>query len=106
MQDEPIKLPDVYQATLDTETLRALVQDLCAAADVLEVLVKEHAQGRAAAAPGVLGLLAWMEALESGAIQGLQVRYRFEGALWLDTLLRRPEGVALTRMRLDDAALC
>ncbi len=99
MSDERAALPEVYQATLDGETLRGLVRDLCAAAEVVEVLTKARAQARGEPAPGLLGLLACVEALEAGDIQGLQIRYRFEGALWLDTLMKRPHGIALTRMR-------
>jgi hypothetical protein len=39
-------------------------------------------------------------ALVERRIFGAQLRYEFEGALWLDTLLTTPSGVRLVRVEL------
>src|SRR5262249_23034809 len=86
-------LPPVQMALLDDETLDQLFFDVAASAELLEVRVKaasaEHATG------GSLGLGDARTALVSGGALGVQLRYSYRGAEWLDTLLRVERGVEL-----------
>lgn len=89
-----IELPDLQDQVLDEPTVAALFGDL-ELVEMLEVRVK--------AAPGARAVAGTLEdarrAWEEGALRGLQVRYRWEGAVWFDTLLRTPGGTRLVRMR-------
>lgn len=91
-----IDLADLHQAILGPDEVDALFTDIGALAEVLEVAVKgrplAHAQ------EGVVDLATARAALLSGAVMGVQVRYRHRGVEWWDTLIRVAEGVKLVRM--------
>lgn len=91
-------LPELHGGELDHATLAALFDDLEVHADVLDVLVKGAPQGYAQDTP--VSLRAAEAALRVGAVRGVQVRYRWDGAEWRDTLLRGPAGVRVVRMRM------
>ena len=42
--------------------------------------------------------------LAAGLLLGVQIRYAYEGHAWTDTLLRRPAGLTLVRIREADIA--
>ena len=79
-------------ADLDPATLAALFRDLEELTEIDEVLIKGAANGHA----GSAGLQQARQALEEGA-RAIQIRYRWAGKAWLDTLLRTPGGVRLVR---------
>lgn len=79
-------------ADLDPSTLAALFRDLEELTEIDEVLIKGAANSHA----GSAGLLQARQALEDGA-RAIQIRYRWAGKAWLDTLLRTPNGVRLVR---------
>lgn len=89
-------LPQLQESLLDAETLEQLVSDLQRFAQVDEVLFKGGAtamtSGRA------VSLLEALESLRQGRTLGVQVRYRYAGASWWDTLLRTPHGIRLVRI--------
>lgn len=93
-------MPQLQQADLDPATLDALFADLAQCAQIDEVLVKGAADGRA-------GRLAGLEqaraALAAGA-RAVQIRYRWQGATWLDTLMRTPQGVRIVRTAVPQEA--
>lgn len=95
-----LELPPVHQAVLDHETLLQLARDIEGCTELIDVSVKYGRDLRAqecgvdALAPGELVAL-----VEAGQLAGVQLRYMFEGAQWWDTLLHRPDGVHLTRIR-------
>lgn len=91
-----IPLARLTTADLDAATLAALFSDLSTLVEIDEVLIKGDALGYAGADAGATGLAEAQRALADGA-RGVQIRYRWAGAGWLDTLLRSPGGVRLVR---------
>ena len=92
-------VPPMWQADLDAGALEQLFADLTAAAEVLSVRGKGGAGRHASAEP--LTLASARERLASGGIAGVQIRYRFEGREWIDTLLRVGRGCRLVRCRVE-----
>ena len=90
--------PQLQSAMLDVETLDALLDDLERSAEIVSVLVKArpgtHANTQGASLALARELLDRREAL------GIQLRYRFQGSLWADTLMLDGERVRLVRCPL------
>ncbi len=89
---EQIPLATLTTAVLDEATLAALFADIAALTTVDEVQVK----GAATAYAGAAGLADGQRLLAAGA-RGLQIRYRWNGEAWWDTLIRTPAGIRLVR---------
>jgi hypothetical protein len=103
--EEPasLKLPDLNQATLDWPGVEALLRDIAACTQVTEIIPKAAAQGYVT--DGVaLTLLEARRLLQERAVWGVQIRYRYEGADWWDTLMVLPGGWRLVRIRHDFSA--
>ncbi|MBX3275655.1 MAG: hypothetical protein KF729_35675 [Sandaracinaceae bacterium] len=100
MSEPDVPTPEVYQAELDPPTLARLFEDLATHAEVLEVRAK-HAE-RAMTGEGTIDLDEARALLETRAVRGVQVRYRHEGELWLDTLMVGPTYVRLVRTRVPE----
>lgn len=93
---DEIPLPDLQDQDIDEATLRRLAFDIDAAADLIEVRYKGGAQAHAArAAPS---LEEAVTALLERRVLGIQLRYRYGGRQWWDTLLRTEGGVRLVRI--------
>jgi ferredoxin-type protein NapG len=89
-------LPELHEGELDEAALRALFRDLGALTEVEEVRLKRAAGRRAeSGAPGLDEALA---KLLSGDVRGVQVRYRYLGESWCDTVLPAPGGHRVVRM--------
>ena len=93
-------LPELHGAELDDATLGAFLDDLESHAEVLEIQVKQGAHRHAEATPGTLRE-AW-GLLRAGAARGVQIRYRYQGAEWRDTLLHAGGSTRIVRMRTPD----
>ena len=91
-----IKLPDLHETVLDTETLSAYFDDLASHAEVFDVIAKGAPQQYAG--EQALDLAGGRALIESGLTRGLQVRYRFQGAEWWDTMICQADGVRLVRI--------
>ncbi len=92
------KLPDLNLATLDWPGVEALLRDIAACTQVTEIIPKVLAQGYVTdGAP--LTLADARRLLEERAVRGLQIRYRYEGADWWDTLMVVSNGWRLVRIR-------
>ena len=90
-------LPELHQGNLDADALRALFQQLAAVAEVGGVLIN----GRpAAGGSGEVTLSEALDLLLAGSVRGVQVRYRFEGSHWVDTVMPGTDGFRLVRMAL------
>ncbi|MBN8523989.1 MAG: hypothetical protein J0M02_01505 [Planctomycetes bacterium] len=87
-----IPLARLTTADLDPMTLTALFSDLATLVEIDEVLIK----GDATAYAGATGLGEAQRALAAGA-RGIQIRYRWAGEGWLDTLMSGPGGIRLVR---------
>lgn len=92
--------PRLQQGALDPATLDALFADLAQCTQIDEVQIKGAADGRAVR---LAGLDAARAALATGA-RGVQIRYRWDGSAWLDTILRTPAGVRLVRTAIPEEA--
>lgn len=92
-------LPPLFSATLDREALTQLFFDLGQAAEVLAVL-ERGVRGRAPKehAPTPAALTALAAGLLDGSVSAAQVRYRFAGDEWWDTLTATAAGVRLVRI--------
>lgn len=90
-------LPPVHEAVLDGATLDALVADLQAHAELLDVMIKGAPSAYATFAPTELP--AAVAALREGRVRALQLRYRHGGSEWRDTLVPGPSGVRLVRIQ-------
>lgn len=103
-----IPLPPLQEAVLDEATLDRLFFDIAEAAEVVSVSLKASASARVGDRPragrGGDDLALARRALgDDGTALGVQIRYRFGGSEWCDTLLRLPSGVRLVRVRMEDA---
>jgi hypothetical protein len=96
-------LPELQQAALDSATLDALFVDLASCAHVLSVVPKRASRSMVEESP--IDLAAACAGLRDGSLRGVQIRYRFEGREWCDTLQRLPDGpFRLVRICTDDIA--
>lgn len=95
-----IDFPDVFRAELGAPEVAALFDDLAAHAEVVEVRAKDAARDYARAAQ--LTLEEARGLVERREVRGVQVRYRHEGALWMDTLMPGPTLVRLVRMKVPE----
>jgi hypothetical protein len=92
-------VPPMWQAELDPATLDQLFADLATAAEVLSVRGKADPRVYAAADP--LTLAAARNRLTAGDLTAVQLRYRYDGHEWADTLLRAPGGFRLVRCQVS-----
>lgn len=103
---DEIPLPPLQEAVLDEATLDQLFFDIAEGAEVVSVSLKGGATARAGdlqrAGSGGGELALARRALGDGTALGVQIRYRFAGSEWWDTLLRIPAGVRLVRIRIED----
>jgi hypothetical protein len=82
-------------AVLDEGTVDQLFFDVGAAAELIDVAVRGGEDVRGAVSRPGLGEA--RDALVSGRAVGIQLRYRFRGVEWWDTLVRIEGGVRLVR---------
>lgn len=99
MNDAELPLPELQDALLDEATLDRLVADLGLVATDLSVRLKAGAE--VLTGDQAVSLADGVEALRSGTVLGLQVRYRHANQRWCDTLLRTAGGVRLVRIQLE-----
>ncbi len=92
-----VPLADLQDAILEPEMLGQLLFDVETQTELIEILVKGGATAQATA--GVPTLAAARALLESGSVLGVQLRYRWGGFEWWDTLVRSPGGIRLVRIQ-------
>jgi hypothetical protein len=85
MSEQP-PLPDLQQSVLDPDTLAQLFSDLGSLTEILEVIPKALAESYVPESSEI-GLDEGRRMLLSGVVRGLQIRYRYQGSQWWDTLL-------------------
>lgn len=98
------ELPDLQQSVLDPETLAQLFVDLGSFTEIVEVIPKAMAEGYVPES-STITLEEGREMLLSGAVRGLQIRYRYQGSQWWDTLLpdANSGGFRIVRIQHDFA---
>ncbi len=94
-------LPELTQAVMDPALLGQYFEDLARCTEVLAILPKMAPQARALAEGGWTLSDARTGLLEA-KVRGVQIRYRYDGAEWWDTLLCQPGGVRIVRMRQEE----
>lgn len=90
MEETP-PLPELHQGELDVATIRQLFADLAAHAEMMEIIPK-HGRGHVEECPPRLTLDEAAAMWESGALRGLQLRYRYREQIWWDTLMPLADG--------------
>lgn len=94
-------LPELQNAMIDLETFRRYVDDL-QLAEILEVRLKGAEALRAG--EDVTDLARGATMFEGQDVGGMQIRYRFEGLEWWDTLMWVGERIRLVRIAHDWAS--
>lgn len=97
--DQDIRLPEMSRGKLDAQTLARYFDDLLACAQVFDVLVKGAPERYADTKSFPLALA--RQLFDDGLVRGLQIRYRYDGDEWWDTLMRADAEVILVRVRQD-----
>lgn len=97
--DSGIRLSEIKEAVLDDAELRTLFADIATYGKVQEVTMKASPRS----IPDVVRRLPelYLKLIER-RVYGAQIRYEFENACWLDTLITTPGGCRLVRVRLPD----
>lgn len=94
-------LPDLQDTNLDPPTADTLFADLASCTQVLSIVPKP-ASGFAANKS--ISLPAARTGLRDGSFRAVQIRYRFEGREWCDTLMATTGGgMRLVRICTDEA---
>lgn len=92
-------VPLMVEGLIDVATLTRLFADIQSAGTVLGVREKggptEYAAGEGM--PPEVAL----ERLRAGSARAVQVRYRYDGHEWTDTILAQPGGFRVVRCRFD-----
>lgn len=96
-----MNLPPIHDAPLAPAAIDALFADLELVADALEITARSANARRADSTR--LTLADARAALDSGTVAALQLRYRFDGADWCDTLIRTATGARLIRIDVSRA---
>jgi len=98
--NQPPKLADLNQATLDWPGVETLLRDIEACTQVTEIIPKFAAQGYVPDSETVTLDIA-RRMLSGRSVRGLQIRYHYEGADWWDTLMVVGLQYRLVRIRHD-----
>jgi hypothetical protein len=94
---EPAITAPLQEAFLDDATVAQLFFDIAAAGELIDVTFKSLGARRATPGAGAPSLAEAQRVLTSGDA-AVQVRYRFRGEEWWDTLIRVRTGVRLIRI--------
>lgn len=89
--------PQSVEAVLTSSDLDDLFRDLAACAEVLHIAVRDGSH-RANADPVPVDLVRGRLLLDQAQVHALQLRYRYNGWLWIDTLTKRQDGYHLLRV--------
>jgi hypothetical protein len=105
MSESP-PLPPLHRALLSLDELAALCADILGCAELIDVQLRtqRHAMQQATPGYGPDALHKAHELLAQREVLGAQLRYRFEGLEWWDTLMWTPQGLSLVRIAHDWAA--
>ena len=93
-------LPELHSSSLDDAQVAQLLTDIEVCTELTEILPKFAAQQRVPDAASVT-LAQAREWLATRAVRGLQLRYRYDGADWWDTLMQDGDRYRIVRIRHD-----
>lgn len=91
-------LPDLQQSVLDSKTVAQLFSDIAEFGTDFEIIPKFTAEGYIDHRTQ-LTLDDGRTLLLAGKLRALQIRYRYQGADWWDTLMTTPQGIRLVRIQ-------
>ncbi len=91
-----MELPELEEGLLDEAALRTLCEEILAHTELDQVLAKGPSGGHTPNKGWDLGEA--LEALIGAQVRGIQLRYRYQGKAWFDTILRSPDGYRVVRM--------
>lgn len=97
--EEGPPVPLMTEGHIDIATLNQLASDLLTAAEVLEV--REKSAPGSYAVPDNPPLRTALDRLTSGETRAVQVRYRYGGHEWSDTIMAARGGYRVVRCRHD-----
>lgn len=99
-------LPPLHRALLEPDELDQLCADIIGCAELIDVQLRSQRHVMQAAPPllGVEGLHQAHAMLAAREVLGAQLRYRFDGLEWWDTLMWTEQGLSLVRIAHDWAA--
>jgi hypothetical protein len=94
------ELPPMRQAVLSIEQVNTLFSDIGGLATDIQLMQRAAHSARATAqiANTTEQLDFARQALVHGTIPRIQIRYRWQNSLWIDTLKREPDGFQLVRI--------
>jgi hypothetical protein len=93
-------VPIVVEGLLDATAVRQLFADLATHATLLSIRQKTNAESLSGTEERKADET--IEGLLNGSMRAVQLRYRYEGAEWTDTLLRVAGGIRAVRCRHED----
>jgi hypothetical protein len=99
----PPALPELHTTLLDLSQVAQLLADIEACTELVEILPKYGPQVQVPDSAGMT-LTEARTLLAARSVRGLQLRYRFDGADWWDTLMVAGEHFRVVRIRHDFAA--
>lgn len=99
-EDTPSKLPELNMTLLDAAQVEQLLRDIEACTKITEIIPKYATRGHVPDTSAVT-LAQARELLAARAVRGMQLRYRYEGADWWDTLMLVGDQFRLVRIRHD-----
>lgn len=93
-------LPPMRAAVLSTDEVAALFADIGQFGSDVQLMQRANDSSRATATTAKMGeqLELAKLALVTGTVPRLQIRYRWDGSLWIDTLKTQPDGFHLVRI--------
>lgn len=95
-------LPELHSSSLDDTQVAQLLADIEVCTELTEILPKFGAQQRVPDTAAVT-LAQAREWLATRVVRGLQLRYRYDGADWWDTLMQDGDRYRIVRIRHDFA---
>ncbi|MFO0739660.1 MAG: hypothetical protein U0270_27425 [Labilithrix sp.] len=99
MSEPTPSLAPLQIADLDGDKLAELFTDVDALGERVEVVLK-RGPARVESHDNT-SLASAMQLLTQGRVQGVQLRYRYRGVEWWDTVMRTSDGYRLVRMQQD-----
>jgi len=93
-----IPMPELCETLLSPDQFQELIGDLMTHAEDVKVTVKGAARDR----PAPVRIDEAGRGLADGSVRAVQVRYRFDGEAWCDTLSLGPDGTRLVRTKMLD----
>lgn len=99
-QSAPVPLPELHGGMMNREELQTMFADYRGCVEITEIIPKFAAQEH------VPEVSSWTldhaeEWLLGRKVRAVQVRYRYDGGEWWDTIMILPEGYRLVRIRHD-----